>query len=179
MVANTLHNSQLCLQFLDLSYHRSGIYPHLWQSNPDLWMLERWFAIFFSQNIQMTWGCLSERFSALVSSGPSPQMHLKTKNSRITTIIEVQLIDWISGQAIWDRSRHFVNELKTCFSCAAFATTSWTQLTNCICNRYIYSHWIKEITSILIYLVKMYIKYWVASLTSPITKYKINKWNLS
>ena len=37
--------------------------------------------------------CLKEKFSALVSSGPSLPMDLKTRNSRITTIIAMQLTD--------------------------------------------------------------------------------------
>ena len=37
--------------------------------------------------------CLKEKFSALVSGGPSLSMDLKTRNSRITTIIAIQLTD--------------------------------------------------------------------------------------
>ena len=37
--------------------------------------------------------CLKEKFSALVSSGPSLPMDLKTQNSRITAISAIQLTE--------------------------------------------------------------------------------------
>ena len=130
--------SSTYLKFLELPHHGSGIYPRLF--NPELRMMERWFAIFSVKiNIQITWGktalyqwnyiylqyacrkCFLP-WSAVALS------FLETQNSRITTIIAVQLNDWLSGQVIWDRSTCFVNTLKTCFLYATFAKASWTQL---------------------------------------------------